>query len=122
MKKLLLLTIIGLIAVAAVACSKDTGTFPTPASELPVATSEAQPPATPPAQAMEKEKDTSNGSEPITEPPAGGVFRRLWADPPTLDPALVTDTTSAGVIVEIFSGLVTINTDLQLVPDLAESW
>jgi len=122
MKKLLLLTIIGLIAVAAVACSKDTGTFPTPASELPVATSEAQPPATPPAQAMEKEKDTSNGSEPITEPPAGDVFRRLWADPPTLDPALVTDTTSAGVIVEIFSGLVTINTDLQLVPDLAESW
>lgn len=126
MKKLLLLTIIGLIAVAAVACSKDTGSFPTPASELPVATSEAQPTATPPAQAVEKEEDTSNGSEapsePITEPPAGGVFRRLWADPPTLDPALVTDTTSAGVIVEIFSGLVAINTDLQLVPDLAESW
>ena len=52
----------------------------------------------------------------------GGVFRRLWADPPTLDPHLTTDTTSAGVVVELFSGLVTLNTDLQLVPDVAESW
>ena len=52
----------------------------------------------------------------------GGIFRRLWADPPTLDPHLTTDTTSAGVVVEIFSGLVALNTDLQLVPDIAESW
>lgn len=126
MKKLLLLTVITLIAVVAVACSKDTGTFPTPASEQEPAVSEAQPTATPAAEAVEKEGATSKGSEaasePITEPPAGGVFRRLWADPPTLDPALVTDTTSAGVVVEVFSGLVAINTDLQLVPDLAESW
>ncbi len=34
----------------------------------------------------------------------------------------MTDTTSAGVIVETFSGLVSLNTDLQIVPDLAESW
>lgn len=54
--------------------------------------------------------------------PGGGVFRRLWADPPTLDPHLTGDTTSAGVVVEIFSGLVAIDTDLQLVPDIAESW
>ena len=52
----------------------------------------------------------------------GGIFRRLWADPPTLDPHLTTDTTSAGIVVELFSGLVTLNTDLQLVPDVAESW
>jgi len=50
------------------------------------------------------------------------VFRRLWADPPTLDPHLTGDTTSAGVVVEIFSGLVALNTDLELVPDIAESW
>lgn len=52
----------------------------------------------------------------------GGTFKRLWADPPTLDPHLTTDTTSAGIVVELFSGLVTLNTDLQLVPDVAESW
>ena len=52
----------------------------------------------------------------------GGVFHRLWSDPPTLDPHLTTDTTSSGVVVEVFSGLVTMNTDLQLVPDIAESW
>ena len=53
---------------------------------------------------------------------SGGIFRRLWSDPPTLDPHLTTDTTSSGVVVELFSGLVTMNTDLQLVPDIAESW
>ena len=57
-----------------------------------------------------------------TEQPGGGVFRRLWADPPTLDPHLTGDTTSAGVVVEVFSGLVTINTDLELVPDIAQEW
>ena len=56
------------------------------------------------------------------EQPGGGVFRRLWADPPTLDPHLTGDTTSAGVVVEIFSGLVSINTDLELVPDIAQEW
>lgn len=65
----------------------------------------------------------------ISEPedkPAGSVkldtFKRLWIDPPTLDPHLVTDTSSAGLVVEIFSGLMTINTDLQVVTDLAESY
>ena len=51
-----------------------------------------------------------------------GVFNRLWADPPTLDPHLTSDTTSSGVVVEIFGGLVTFDTDLNLVPDLAESF
>ncbi len=73
-----------------------------------------------------EEKDLSsldNSSEdPITEPLKGGVFRRIWSDPPTLDPALVSDTTSMGIVAEVFSGLVTLNTDLRLEPDLAESW
>ena len=51
-----------------------------------------------------------------------GVFRRLWQDPPTLDPHQVTDTNSAAIAVELFSGLVSINLNLQLEPDLAESW
>lgn len=52
----------------------------------------------------------------------GGTFRRLWSDPPTLDPHLTSDTTSAGLVVEIFSGLVTITPDLKLAPDMAERW
>ena len=59
---------------------------------------------------------------PVTEPATEGVFRRIWSDPPTLDPALVSDTTSMGIVAEFFSGLVTLNTDLRLEPDLAESW
>ena len=52
----------------------------------------------------------------------GGTLKRLWGDPPTLDPHLVTDTTSAGLVVEMFSGLVSLNPELEIVPDLAESW
>ena len=52
----------------------------------------------------------------------GGTLKRLWGDPPTLDPHLVTDTTSAGLVVEMFSGLVGLNSELEIVPDLAESW
>ena len=47
---------------------------------------------------------------------------RLWADPPTLDPHLTTDATSATIIVEVFGGLVTIDPKLNIVGDLAESW
>ena len=52
----------------------------------------------------------------------GGVFRRLWSDPPTLDPHLTGDTTSAGIVVEVFSGLVALDTNLDLIPDIAERW
>ena len=53
---------------------------------------------------------------------AGGRLGRLFIDPPTLDPHLTTDATSAQIIVEVFGGLVTIDTSLNVVPDLAESW
>ena len=53
---------------------------------------------------------------------AAGELTLLGDDPPTLDPALAGDTTSAGYIVEIFSGLVTINRELKVVPDIAERW
>ena len=52
----------------------------------------------------------------------GGVLRRLWSDPPTLDPHLTSDTTSATIVVEVYSGLITIGIDLRLAPDIAESW
>jgi oligopeptide transport system substrate-binding protein len=80
----------------------------------------------PPEQAAEPAAVQVQEPETAEEPPqvpaleSGGVFRRLWADPPTLDPHLTTDTTSAGIVVEVFSGLMAFNTELQLVPDIAE--
>ena len=52
----------------------------------------------------------------------GGEFTRLFSDPPTLDPALTSDTSSAFVVIEVFSGLVTIDADLNIVPDIATRW
>jgi oligopeptide transport system substrate-binding protein len=46
----------------------------------------------------------------------------LGGEPPTLDPALASDATSAQYIVEIFGGLVTLNPDLEIVPDIASDW
>ncbi len=63
--------------------------------------------------------------EETARPPAGtgGVLRIPGADPPTLDPALASDATSAEYIVEIFSGLVTLSPDdLSVQPDIAERW
>ncbi len=54
--------------------------------------------------------------------PSGNTLRLLGSDPPTLDPALVQDSTSSEFIVEIFSGLVTLNEKLEVVPDIAQSW
>ncbi len=51
-----------------------------------------------------------------------GTLRLAGGDPITLDPALVSDSASAEYAVEIFSGLMTINPKLEIVPDLAESY
>ena len=65
-------------------------------------------------------QNTSQGN--VSSSKRGGKLVRVFRDPPTLDPHLTTDTASANFIVEIFGGLVTIDRDLQIVPDLAESW
>lgn len=44
------------------------------------------------------------------------------ASPSTLDPALVRDVVSAEYMYEIYSGLVTLSPDLEIVPDLAAEW
>ena len=72
--------------------------------------------------------DTSSGTHNSSDskqkgvPSDGGRFVRLFVDPPTLDPHLTTDATSAQIIVEVFGGLVTIDPELNVVSDLAESW
>ena len=42
-------------------------------------------------------------------------------DPLTLDPAQVFDTNSSEYVVDIFGGLVTIDKDLKIIPDIAKA-
>lgn len=116
MKKLLPLLMI--ILIAAAAC----GGGATSQKATPTAEPAATPTATAAAAASQPTQQATPAAPTAPSTERRGTFRRLWADPPTLDPHLTTDTTSAGLVVEIFGGLVALNTDLQLVPDLAERW
>jgi ABC-type transport system substrate-binding protein len=49
-------------------------------------------------------------------------LRLAGGEPITMDPAQAMDATSASYVVEVFSGLVTLDRNLNIVPDLAESW
>ena len=145
MRKILAFVIFA-VSAAAIACSSgtpstddattqseptpsgDTGASaavaPTPSgttANQPASTQSSSAPSAAPAPAAPSTASAAVGSE-TEETPSGGIFRRLWADPPTLDPHLTSDTTSAGIVVEIFSGLVALSTNLQLEPDIAESW
>ncbi|MCP4356777.1 MAG: hypothetical protein GY796_02010 [Chloroflexi bacterium] len=62
----------------------------------------------------------------LEQPELYGVSRDnalflLVAEPDTLDPALTREG-AAGIVGHIFSGLARLNNDLQIEPDLAESW
>jgi peptide/nickel transport system substrate-binding protein/oligopeptide transport system substrate-binding protein len=53
----------------------------------------------------------------------GGTLRAVFgSDPPTLDPAQATDTTSSAVIRQIFDGLLELDEKLNVIPALAERW
>ncbi len=97
------------------ACSGETEAPPTATAE-PVGATTA-PMAAGTEQAVEAESVPDESGSPSTT-----RFVRLYVDPPTLDPHLTTDATSAQIIVEVFGGLVTIDPNLEIVPDLAESW
>ena len=119
MKRLLYISIV-LLVLGAAACggAEETPTEPDSASPAPT----TAPPAGP-AAVVAPEVTTPSEPAAATQPSeSGGVFRKLWSDPPTLDPHLTSDTTSAGIVVEIFSGLVALSTDLALIPDIAASW
>lgn len=51
-----------------------------------------------------------------------GELRLPGDDPLTLDPALATDVSSAAYIVELFGGLVSLDRDLKIIPDIAKEW
>ncbi|MDI6815501.1 MAG: peptide ABC transporter substrate-binding protein, partial [Dehalococcoidales bacterium] len=56
---------------------------------------------------------------PVTE---GGVLNLYGIDPLTLDPAVSGEMTSHQYIMQLFSGLVCLNDNLEPAPDIAQSW
>jgi ABC-type oligopeptide transport system substrate-binding subunit/class 3 adenylate cyclase len=54
--------------------------------------------------------------------PAPHALRVAWPEPLTLDPGMYRDEASAAVIDHLFSGLVQLTPDLDIVPDVADSW
>ena len=120
---------LSLLLVVAIACSSDS-TTDSATSPTPDSSSGANPTSVPQA-ALGTQATTvpvpQSTSAPATRSDAkkiveGGIFLRLGADPPTLDPHLTTDVNSAVYAVEIYSGLMTIDRNLAIVGDLAESW
>ena len=98
-------------AEAETAKAQEATTESTAPTSIPVQT-------TPPTPAPQ----SAAASAPERDKPVGGTMTRLFSDPPTLDPHKTSDTTSAFIIGEVYSGLVSLNTDLQIVPDIAERW
>ncbi|HQZ70455.1 MAG: ABC transporter substrate-binding protein [Anaerolineae bacterium] len=79
------------------------------------------------APAAEQAPAAASGASPAEgaasgSPRRGGTLVLPGGAPNTLDPALVRDVSSASYMYEIYSGLVTLSPDLQVVPDLAERW
>ncbi len=54
--------------------------------------------------------------------PAPHALRVNWSEPLTLDPALADDVVSASVIEQLFSGLVELSPEMDVVPDVARTW
>jgi ABC-type transport system substrate-binding protein len=77
----------------------------------------------PAAPAIKVGEDAEEQSEsPPARKAADATLTLPGGEPPTLDPSLSQDATSARYIVEIFSGLVTLDQELNIVPDIAEEW
>ena len=52
----------------------------------------------------------------------GFFYYRLNANPSTLDPALITDVAGASVAAKLFNGLVRLDDNMSVSPDIAERW
>ncbi len=131
----LLLLLMGAVSLFVLACSspeeptatpmpapEPTATMtPTPVSEAPPERAERPTPAGQAQVAPELLQTPERTDDSV---PTGGVFRRLWSDPPTLDPALVTDGTSYGIVIELFGGLVKLTGESEdpIAMDLAKSY
>ena len=73
------------------------------------------------AQAGAAQAQADAGDATPAAPRERGEFRIARAEPINLDPAQITDVSSAVIAVEIFGGLLVLDRDLRIAPDLAES-
>ena len=72
---------------------------------------------------QEEENKAKSQEEFTLSDKQGGTFRgRLGSNPPDLDPAHSTDTTSSRVVRNVFDGLVKYNKNLEVTPAIAKSW
>ena len=108
LKRVCLIVMLAVFAVMASACGNgDSDRRPVPDS------------ATPSSDAPDSSA-TDPGTLDSSE--GGRTLVRLSFNPLTLDPHQVQTTTAAKFIVEVFGGLVTLDVNLDIVPDLAERW
>jgi oligopeptide transport system substrate-binding protein len=82
-----------------------------------------------PTESNNETTEENSGEPPSTQPEINSanlaerqIFILPGGEPPTLDPHLSGDATSAEYVVEVFSGLLAYDPDLNLVPDIAESY
>ena len=70
-----------------------------------------------------EQQDATPSSQPAPQraPRSDNTLRIARSEPLNLDPAQVTDVSSARFVVEIFGGLLTLDQDLRIAPDLAEA-
>ena len=132
MRITLLLAALLLLGVLAACGSESTPDTPTPVATVasspttaPTATSMFAPaPTAEPEPTGEPNGGTaSSGVRELNGTPVeGGVLKLLGIDPPTLDPHQTGDVTSSRYILEVFGGLLTIDPDLAIVPDIAREW
>ena len=77
---------------------------------------------TQPSEEVTEDNTTSEEPEQPAQLADNQLFILPGSDPPTLDPHLSGDSTSAEYVVEIYSGLMAYDRDLNLIPDVAESY
>ena len=104
MKKILL-TSLCLVILMVLGCSNDAQV------SLDVSTDDRKEQST--KSVSSSAQNTEKSQAQSTQKTGGGTFRRLWSDPPTLDPHLTKDTTSAGIVVEIFKSFIDGNSPFQ---------
>ena len=101
------------VCAVALACAGDDDSTP----DIQAFTSPTSTPASAPTPSVDNLAQTV-----VSDPFRGGEFTQLWTEPVTLDPALVGDTSSTGIVIEIYSGLVTLDENWNAAPDIAERW
>lgn len=123
LRKLIIPGLLAMVLISSLACGGNADEQTASESNLSSTESAAESPGIDisPALGGNPVADTSAKSSKIGDK-FGGKLRVLGGDPPTLDPALVSDTSSARIVLELFSGLVRLDNNLQIVPDIAETW